>query len=281
MTVPGNTATISLNGPNCATEPGRATRLIVLGSGSRGNASLLTVNGVTVLIDAGLSPRKVHRACHALGVPMPSHILLTHPDTDHLYRTWSTFSNRGEVTLHLHEQHVGGALRLGFARTCMQPFTQKVNVGPVQAHAMLAAHDVSGTCVFRLQVGDSTLGWATDVGRFTDAIHTHLSGVDVLAIESNYDREMQEQSDRPHFLKARIMGGAGHLSNRQTLDAVLALHDECPLRSIVLLHLSQQCNCPIRLRQVWTDRAVHLVDRLVLTSQHEPVTVDCFSPVPN
>jgi len=254
-------------------------RLIVLGSGSRGNASVLTVGGVTVLIDAGLSPRKVHRACRAFDIERPSHILLTHPDTDHLYRTWSTFSNRGEVTLHLHEQHVGGALRLGFARTCMQPFTRTANVGPVQSHAVLASHDVSGTCVFRLQVGGSTIGWATDVGRFTDAMHVHLSGVDVLAIESNYDREMQEQSNRPRFLKERIMGGAGHLSNRQTLDAVLALHDECPLRSIVLLHLSQQCNCPIHIQQVWRDRARHLVERLVLTSQHEPVTVDAISPV--
>ena len=204
-----------------------------------------------------------------------------HPDTDHLYRTWSTFSNRGEVTLHLHACHVDHAVRLGFDRSCMQAFTCESRVGPVHAQAMLGAHDEQGTCVFRLQAGDKSLGWATDVGRFTDAMHTHLCGVDVLAIESNYDRGMQEQSDRPGFLKERIMGGSGHLSNTEALDAVLSLHDECALRSIVLLHLPQQCNCPIRIREVWADRAAHLVDRLVLTSQFEAVTVEGFSPAPS
>ena len=65
--------------------------------------------------------------------------------------------------------------------------------------------------------------------------------VDVLAIESNYCPVMQENSDRPEFLKRRIMDGSGHLSNQQSAAAVRAI---APKKHVVLLHLSRQCNTP-------------------------------------
>jgi phosphoribosyl 1,2-cyclic phosphodiesterase len=68
-----------------------------------------------------------------------------------------------------------------------------------------------------------------------------LAGVDVLAIESNYCPRMQVASKRPEFLKKRIMGGAGHLSNEECLEAVGAIG---PRREVVLLHLSRDCNAP-------------------------------------
>ena len=65
--------------------------------------------------------------------------------------------------------------------------------------------------------------------------------MDVLAIESNYCPVMQRDSDRPDFLKDRIMNGAGHLSNEECRGAVSAI---APKREVVLLHLSRQCNTP-------------------------------------
>ena len=256
-------------------------QLIVLGSGSRGNAAVLSCGRFTMLIDAGLSPRRVHRACRAAGVAPPSHILLTHPDTDHLYRSWSTFTNRGEVLLHLQEGHVAHATRMGFDVQGMRPFNRFTSVDMVRVDALLGAHDDHGTCVFRLSHDVLELGWATDVGRFTQAMQAHLAGVHLLAIESNYDRDLQEHSDRPWYLKQRIMGGQGHLSNDETLQAVTDLHALSPLQRVVLLHLSQQCNCPLRIDALWQARAPHLADRLVVTNQHDPVQVDLFSPQPS
>jgi phosphoribosyl 1,2-cyclic phosphodiesterase len=248
-------------------------QLIVLGSGSAGNAALLCIDGETVLIDAGLSPRRVHRACVELDLPRPSRFLLTHPDSDHLYRTWSTWVNRGEVTLHLHAGHVGHANRAGFTSVGMETFNDSCQIGSVYIESHLMSHDDHGTCAFVLHVSGKRIGWATDLGRVTPELIRALADVDILAIESNYDRIMQETSDRPVFLKTRIMGGGGHLSNREALDAVRAIAESAPLQQIVLLHLSRQCNCPTRIADLWEAHAPHLVDRLVITSQHERVHI--------
>lgn len=248
-------------------------QLIVLGSGSAGNTTLLHVDGETMLIDAGLSPRRVHRACTELSLPRPTRILLTHPDSDHLYRTWSTWVNRGEITLHLHAGHVHHAHAAGFESRGMETFHEACQIGSVRIDAHLMAHDDHGTCAFLMHIGEERLGWATDLGRVTPELVRAFADVDVLAIESNYDRVMQETSDRPLFLKTRIMGGGGHLSNRETLDAVCAIAETAPLQQVVLLHLSRQCNCPLRIADLWEAHAPHLVDRLVITSQHERVFI--------
>ncbi|MCH2139160.1 MAG: MBL fold metallo-hydrolase [Phycisphaerales bacterium] len=247
-------------------------RLTVLGSGSRGNASVLVCGRDCILIDAGLSPRRVHRACADMGLPRPNRIVLTHPDSDHLYRSWATWVNRGEVALHVHEGHVDAVARTGFQHAAMQTFSSTFHAGGLLVQVALADHDDEGTCVFRMQAADTTIGWATDIGRATERIRRHLSGVKVLAIESNYDRKMQESSDRPFFLKQRIMGGAGHLSNTEALETVLDTATD-DTHTIALLHLSQQCNCPMVVRSLWQTGAPHLVDRLVIASQHEPVHV--------
>lgn len=85
------------------------------------------------------------------------------------------------------------------------------------------------------------MGYATDLGRVPERLIERLRGVDVLAIESNYCPRMQMVSTRPWHLKQRIMGGFGHLSNEQALEAIAAIE---PREHVVLLHLSRECNCP-------------------------------------
>ena len=117
------------------------------------------------------------------------------------------------------------------------------------------------------------VGYATDLGRVTDELVERFDGVGVLAIESNYDRRMQLESPRPAFLKGRIMGGRGHLSNDQALDAVRRVLDRCgatgsrPPQHVVLLHRSRQCNCPELLRRHFS-RDARIAPRLVLAEQH-------------
>jgi hypothetical protein len=98
-------------------------------------------------------------------------------------------------------------------------------------------------------------------------------GVDLLAIESNYDPELQRLSGRPMFLQRRIMGGRGHLSNAQALAAVQAMLNRCQRcghrlpRHVVLLHRSRRCNCPDLLRAMFAEDA-RLHGRVVLAEQH-------------
>lgn len=87
----------------------------------------------------------------------------------------------------------------------------------------------------------ASLGYATDLGHVPARLTTLMAEVDVLAIESNYCPRMQAASSRPEFLKRRIMGGSGHLSNQQCAAAVEAIR---PREHVVLLHLSRECNQP-------------------------------------
>ncbi len=219
-----------------------------------------------VLIDAGLSPRQTALKLGELGFTLRqvTDVLFTHLDRDHCAPAWSqALLNR--ATLRMHKRHMPRARRqhlLYRTRTELfgdEPF-RLPNVGTV--HAALMDHDQLGVAVFRVDLGGYSLGFATDLGRVRDDLVEHLKGVDTLAIESNYDPEMQERSARPAFLKRRIMGGAGHLSNQECARAVRAIE---PRKHVVLLHLSRQCNCPRLAAGYHRDGAYDLT----VSTQHE------------
>lgn len=216
--------------------------LCVLASGSGGNCSVLaSARGVT-LIDAGLSPRRTRRELAALGLSMGDvkAVVLTHLDTDHAHPGWTERFPEA-CRLYVHRRHLGRAERLGLLRWVRcEAFEGEFELGGVRVRPLLVAHDDLGVASFRFCLDDGcTLGWATDVGRVTDGLVEHLAGSDVLAIESNYCPRMQVESNRPWFLKRRIMGGNGHLSNQECLEAVRRIG---PRRHVVALHLSRQCN---------------------------------------
>jgi len=135
---------------------------------------------------------------------------------------------------------------------------------------MLLAHDDLGSVGLVIEHAGLRLGFATDLGRVPAALIDHFSGIDALALESNYDRAMQVESARPPFLKRRIMGGAGHLSNAQALEAVCRIDARAGLSHVALLHLSQECNEEGLVRALYQREAPHLLERLTITHQRQP-----------
>lgn len=114
------------------------------------------------------------------------------------------------------------------------------------------------------------IGYATDLGRVPSYFFDRFRNLNCIALESNYDPQMQERSGRPWFLKRRIMGGHGHLSNLQALAAIRKLLDrarDLP-DHIVLLHRSQECNCPDLVRRLFS-LDERIAPRLTLAEQHE------------
>lgn len=218
--------------------------LCVLASGSAGNCSVLRVGDRLILIDAGLSPRRTRRAIADLGlasVPIAA-VVLTHLDDDHYHAGWPSALG-AETTVYMHRSHAGRARREGRLPRRADVFAEPFEPVPGLVFApTLIAHDSLGAAAFRVELGGvPTLGFATDIGRVSETLVAGLRGVDVLAIESNYCPRLQLASSRPDFLKRRIMGGSGHLSNEQCRDAVAAI---APRRHVVLLHLSRECNAP-------------------------------------
>ncbi|MEC9372396.1 MAG: MBL fold metallo-hydrolase, partial [Planctomycetota bacterium] len=199
-------------------------------------------------------------------------LFLTHLDRDHFHPGWVR-GMPSRILVHIHQRHFRRALQAGLhpkrLRALEDDFTlhESLRIQPI-----LAAHDDLGVVAFRFEVGEAsarvggesvTAGFATDLGRVPDELVDHLHDVDLLAIESNYCPRLQKASTRPDFLKRRIMGGAGHLSNEQCAEAVRAI---APTQHVVLLHLSQECNKPDRAAAFHGDAPY----ALTLSSQSQP-----------
>ena len=262
-------------------------RMCVLGSGSSGNCTIVRVGGSALMIDAGLGPRTAARRLGATRavVGEVGAILLTHLDCDHFKPTWFATIHKQSIRVHVHRRHLDAFYRIeeSEARKLRrsgllvefgdQPFPLIMHDREIAAvRPVRGPHDRDGVVSFRLTTSAGRLAFATDLGRADhDGLIDAMTDVDVLAIESNYDPPMQLASPRPIFLKRRIMGGRGHLSNEQAFAAVCAALDRSkhPPSHVVLLHLSRQCNCPKLVRRLF---AAHpkVADRLCISSQSEP-----------
>jgi len=226
----------------------------VLSSSSAGNCSVL-ISGEgkrrrVTMIDAGLSPLRTRKLLGEFGLTLDhvDDVIFTHLDSDHCHESWPAHLPR-HARFRIFAGHRRRARTAGLLGRRTYIFDDGhffdlpcgVRVTPRKLD-----HDELGVIVFRMDAPGGSLGYATDVGHPTEEMIRVLAGVDILAIESNYCPKMQLASNRPDFLKKRIMGGAGHLSNEQCREAIGAIG---PKREVVLLHLSQQCNTPEVARQ--------------------------------
>ncbi|MHC5113241.1 MAG: MBL fold metallo-hydrolase [Planctomycetota bacterium] len=260
----------------------------VLGSGSRGNSTLLVMRDDEqeryVLIDCGLSPRATAKRLAALGIRVSQirEIWLTHLDADHFRQGWTDVSEKFDIIVRLHQRHRNRAVQLGLSGRQMELFREPFPLGrDGHAEPILFAHDALGTVGYVVEHAGLRLGLATDLGAVPDGLDDRFVDLDALAIESNYDRSLQVASDRPDYLKRRIMGGRGHLSNEQSIDAVAAIDARSRLRHVVTLHLSQECNDPRLVKKLYAQRLPHLLDRLTVSTQGEPTPMlDVGGPAP-
>ena len=266
--------------------------LRILGSGSSGNLAILDLPAPAgseeppkhILIDLGLGPRTMRtRLADHRAELIPDRVigvLATHADQDHLRPSWAHTLTCHRWPVFASPSHHPGLARLGVPAACLQSVPdlgRSVEMSPgVSVSAAIAPHDDHGTSAYRIQIDDPdgssvSLGWATDLGRFTAPVRTLLEGCDCLGVESNYDPELQSRSPRPPFLKRRITGGHGHLSNGEALEAVLELAGHREPSFIALLHLSRDCNHPDLVQRLWEARASHLAGRMHLAHATQPL----------
>lgn len=251
----------------------------VLASGSCGNCTVVRTPAGVLLIDAGIGPRTAARRLDETGVAVRdiSAVCLTHLDHDHFTPTWAGALRDQDARVFCHAARAMELDELcnGRLSRCIEGFVGPFEPLPgLRVHPIALAHDWDGSHGFVLEGFGCRIGYATDLGRVPPILIEHFAPLDLLALESNYDRQMQLDSPRPWFLKDRIMSGRGHLSNDQAFSAIgqiLDHHEKCGVglpNHIVLLHRSLECNCPHKVRRLFSrDRRV--APRLTLAEQFE------------
>lgn len=257
----------------------------VLGSGSGGNCSALRLTHApgqrdTILLDAGFGIRRTTAKLAEAGLAFGDvrAVLLTHLDRDHFKPSLCSALLAHRIPLHCHHWHRDELANLEPARKLfdadlVRPFADGLflPVPSVFASTTRLQHDRQGTIGYRLSTRFGDLGYATDLGHAPPSLIQHFAGVDILCIEANYDQRMTIHCSRPSFVNRRNLSDSGHLSNEQAYEAVQQIRDASPYgnpRQVVLLHRSQQCNHPMKLRRVF-ERDPQLIKRVTLTEQRK------------
>ena len=221
-------------------------KLSVFASGSSGNCLLLSGSGTHILIDAGISMRRIQQSLARSDLSMREigGVLITHEHSDHI-------SGLKMLIKHCAPPIYAPRTVANRLRGCLPeaegllhviPVNEAFNIGSLTVTAFHTPHDTDESVGYRVE-GEGIFALATDMGHVTEEVFSALSGADTVLIESNHDEEMLRYGPYPIYLKRRILSDRGHLSNAccAELSRKLALGGT---RRIILGHLSRENNTP-------------------------------------
>ena len=208
---------------------------VVVGSGSKGNATLLFDEETLIQIDMGLPMRRITAALESIKKNKSDlqGILITHEHTDHIKNLSMykgkvpIYASKGTIDYFDHE---------------VVPF-DSFEIGTLSVIPFMTSHDATNPVGYVIISGKTKLVYLTDSGYVPEESLDYLKDADYYIMESNHDLKMLMKSNRPAVLKRRIKGDEGHLSN---VDSAIYLSELVgpKTREIYLAHLSEECNLP-------------------------------------
>ncbi len=219
----------------------------VLASGSKGNCTYLSDGNTHLLIDAGISCRRVEEGLSKLGRTIGDidAILLTHEHIDHTYGL-VTIERRYHTTVLANRATAAGVdarLSTQISQFCRPDFDTGFRVGGVYIMPFRTMHDAACSVGYTFVMGGHRLSYVTDLGVVTDGVRQNVSGSELVILESNHDLQMLATGSYPPDLQARIRSDKGHLSNAQSA-AFAAELAATGTKHFVLAHLSEENNTP-------------------------------------
>ncbi|MCP4355944.1 MAG: MBL fold metallo-hydrolase [Proteobacteria bacterium] len=222
-------------------------KFIVFSSGSKGNCSAIVFEKGIVLIDCGISFKRIKMGFefHDLDMRDITHCIITHEHTDHVLSLKTLMNKLSDIQIVL----TRGTLLAYESKFKVNIINHKI-INPEDVASILGetweffptTHDARESIGFCIDLEDSKFSYLTDCGKISNHILEKLSGSTHLALESNYCPQMLANGRYPEFLKERVAGNGGHLSNIQAAEILKLCNDS--LEAVCLMHLSENNNNP-------------------------------------
>jgi phosphoribosyl 1,2-cyclic phosphodiesterase len=222
-------------------------KISVLGSSSSGNCTFVATSQTKILLDAGLNPTQTLKRLSAIGESLDDidALIISHEHADHVCGIPGLLGKRtlpvyiGNETFAAINPNIE-CDSLEFI-SAGEPFQLKdLKISPFSI-----PHDAVDPVGFTLEAEGIKIAHVTDLGYLTELVVQKLRGCDVIVLESNHDLEMLKVGPYPWFLKQRIRGRSGHLSNAES-SRLLAEVVHAGLEHVILAHLSEINNTPER-----------------------------------
>lgn len=241
----------------------------MLGSGSRGNATLIQSGKTCLMVDCGFSVKETEARLAKLNYSAESisAILVTHEHSDHSKGVGALARKYGIPVLAT--RGTANYARFGELQTLSKLNTeQAIEFGDLQVQSYPVPHDAREPCQFSFFDGDRKLSILTDAGDTTAHIEQVVSGSHALMLECNHDADMLWQGSYPQRLKERVAGSFGHLSNEQAARFLNCI-DTSGLSRLVAAHLSEKNNTEALARDALCEALGCDRDWVVIADQDE------------
>ena len=225
-------------------------KLTSIASGSSGNCTLISGAGTSILVDAGISCKRIKESIEALGVSPETlaGLLITHEHSDHTSGLF-IFEKRFHGPIYAPPETLDEIRRMDkkgeIDPELYHPIRtdEWLTIGDLSVLAFNNLHDAACPVAYRIECGDRAVAVCTDLGNYTGYTVRNLLGLDALLIESNHDLNMLQVGPYPYQLKRRVMSDYGHLANERCGQLLCEIANP-RLKYVLLGHLSQENNIP-------------------------------------
>jgi phosphoribosyl 1,2-cyclic phosphodiesterase len=250
-----------------------------LNSGSNGNCYYVGNENEAILVDAGLSCRETEKRMLRLGLSLAKvkAIFISHEHTDHV-KGLCNLASKYNLPVYITPGTLMGC-RFSLKQDLIHYISGHTvtHIGSLEIIGFPKLHDASEPFSFLITCGTTKVGVFTDLGNACEHLIHYFKQCSAAFLEANYDDELLNKSAYPYFLKRRITGGRGHLSNKQALD-LFVTHKPSYMTHLLLAHLSKDNNCPELVNDLF---ARHAGDtQIVVASRNEESAVyTIFEPI--
>jgi phosphoribosyl 1,2-cyclic phosphodiesterase len=224
--------------------------LCSIASGSSGNCIYTGTDNTGILIDAGISAKRIEQGLAEIdrNIKEIKGIFVSHEHSDHI-KGIGVLARKHHIPIYGTKGTIDAIRNM----SCLGKIDEdlyhviraddEVKIDDLVVKPFRISHDAAEPVAYRMECGEKSAAIATDLGFYNQAIVDKLKNLDVLLLESNHDIHMLQAGPYPYYLKRRILGDQGHLCNEKAAELVVELTHDC-LKNVILGHLSKENNYP-------------------------------------